>query len=74
MEKINIAQKLSLIDDHWHPHVLYIYIVPVFAVILSLAILRERFLWMFWLGTALVLGGIITANVFASREKGQANK
>ena len=53
---------------------LYIYIVPVFAVILSLAILRERFMWMFWLGAALVLGGIITANVFASREKVEANK
>ena len=37
----------------------YIYMTPVFAVILSLVILRERFSWLFWLGGAFVLGGIV---------------
>jgi drug/metabolite transporter (DMT)-like permease len=50
---------------------LYIYMVPVFAVILSLAILGERFQWLFWLGAILVLGGIVTANVFTSRGRTQ---
>ena len=40
----------------------FIYMTPVFAVILSLAILRERFAWTFWLGGALVLAGIVAAN------------
>lgn len=40
----------------------FIYLTPVFAVVLSLAILRERFGWTFWLGAALVLAGIIAAN------------
>jgi drug/metabolite transporter (DMT)-like permease len=37
----------------------YIYMTPVFAVILSLVIVRERFSWLFWLGGAFVLGGIV---------------
>jgi drug/metabolite transporter (DMT)-like permease len=41
----------------------YIYMTPVFAVILSLAILKERFSWLFWLGGALVLGGIVLASI-----------
>jgi len=41
----------------------YIYMTPVFAVILSLAILKERFSWLFWLGGALVLGGIVLASL-----------
>jgi len=40
----------------------FIYLTPVFAVLLSLAILRERFAWTFWLGAALILAGIIAAN------------
>ncbi|MHB1376032.1 MAG: DMT family transporter [Candidatus Humimicrobiaceae bacterium] len=45
---------------------IYIYLTPVFAVILSLIILHERFSWLFWVGGALILGGIIIANKFAS--------
>jgi len=44
----------------------YIYLTPVFAVILSLIILRERFSWLFWLGGAFILGGIIITNRFAA--------
>jgi drug/metabolite transporter (DMT)-like permease len=40
----------------------YIYTTPVFAVLLSLLILKERFFWPFWLGAALVLFGIVLAN------------
>ena len=45
---------------------IYIYLTPVFAVILSLIILHERFSWLFWVGGVLILGGIIIANKFAS--------
>jgi drug/metabolite transporter (DMT)-like permease len=45
----------------------YIYLTPVFAVILSLIILKERFSWLFWVGGAFILGGIIITNRFASR-------
>lgn len=44
---------------------IYIYLTPVFAVILSLIILRERFSWLFWVGGACILGGIIITNRFA---------
>jgi drug/metabolite transporter (DMT)-like permease len=47
----------------------YIYTTPVFAVLLSLLILKERFFWPFWLGAALVLGGIFMANRNPSRKK-----
>ncbi len=47
---------------------IYIYLTPVFAVILSLIILRERFSWLFWIGGALILGGIIITNRFSSRQ------
>lgn len=40
----------------------YIYLTPVFAVILSLIILKESFSWLFWVGAALILAGIIIAN------------
>ena len=46
----------------------YVYMTPVFAVILSLLILKERFAWLFWLGGALVLGGIVLASL-ARRER-----
>jgi drug/metabolite transporter (DMT)-like permease len=51
---------------------IYIYLTPVFAVILSLIILRERFSWLFWVGGACILGGIIITNRFAAdtRESG----
>ncbi len=45
---------------------IYIYLTPVFAVILSLIILNERFSWLFWVGGAVIMGGIIITNVFAS--------
>lgn len=45
---------------------IYIYLTPVFAVILSLIILNERFSWLFWVGGFLILGGIIITNRFAS--------
>jgi drug/metabolite transporter (DMT)-like permease len=45
---------------------IYIYLTPVFAVILSLIILRERFAWPFWLGGACILGGVILTNRFAA--------
>ncbi len=48
---------------------IYIYMTPVFAVILSLAILKETFLWPFWIGSALIIGGIIISNLSASTEK-----
>lgn len=44
----------------------YIYLTPVFAVILSLIILKERFSWLFWVGGALILGGIIITNIINS--------
>lgn len=47
---------------------IYIYLTPVFAVILSLIILNERFAWPFWVGGALILGGIIITNIFALRQ------
>jgi len=37
---------------------IYIFMTPVFAVILSLLILHERFSWLFWLGASLVMAGI----------------
>jgi drug/metabolite transporter (DMT)-like permease len=44
----------------------YIYLTPVFAVILSFIILQERFSWLFWVGGVLIIGGIIIINKFAS--------
>lgn len=43
---------------------IYIYLTPVFAVILSFIILHERFSWLFWVGGMLILGGIIITNKF----------
>jgi drug/metabolite transporter (DMT)-like permease len=45
---------------------IYIYLTPVFAVILSLIILKERFFWLFWLGAACILGGIVITNRLAA--------
>ncbi|MHB9128465.1 MAG: DMT family transporter [Candidatus Humimicrobiaceae bacterium] len=44
----------------------YIYLTPVFAVILSFIILHERFSWLFWVGGMFILGGIIITNKFAT--------
>ena len=46
---------------------IYIYTTPMFAVILSLVILEERFSWLFWLGGALILGGIVSVNLFSQK-------
>lgn len=53
---------------------IYIYLTPVFAVILSLIILHERFSWLFWVGGVFVLGGIIITNKFASGRSTPGNK
>jgi drug/metabolite transporter (DMT)-like permease len=45
---------------------IYIYLMPVFAIILSLIIIDERFSWLFWVGGALILAGIVITNRFAS--------
>lgn len=41
---------------------IYMYLTPVFGVILSLIILNERFSWLFWVGGLLILAGIIITN------------
>lgn len=41
---------------------IYIYLVPVFAIILSLLILKESFSWIFWLGVVLILSGIFISD------------
>ena len=46
---------------------IFIYTTPMFAVILSLIILRERFSWLFWIGCVLILGGIVTVTTFSNR-------
>jgi len=43
---------------------IFIYLTPIFAVILSIIILQESLSWRFGLGTALILGGIIVTNLF----------
>ena len=53
---------------------IYIYLTPVFAVILSLIILYERFSWLFWVGGVFILGGIIITNKFASGKSSPRNK
>ena len=47
---------------------IYIYLTPVFAVILSLIILDEKFKWLFWVGAPLILTGIIITNTFSTRK------
>jgi drug/metabolite transporter (DMT)-like permease len=41
----------------------FVYLTPVFAVVLSFLILGERFSWMFYLGAALVLAGVALSSV-----------
>ncbi len=40
----------------------FIYLTPVFAVILSFLILDERVSWLYFVGGALVLGGVVAAS------------
>jgi len=42
---------------------LYIYMAPLFAVLLSFIILHETFGWLFWFGAMLILGGIVLASL-----------
>jgi drug/metabolite transporter (DMT)-like permease len=52
---------------------IYIFMTPVFAVILSLLILHERFSWLFWLGGSLVMAGIgITTLTVRKRSAAQS--
>ncbi len=53
---------------------IYIYITPIFAVVLSLLILKETFSWRFGLGTALVLCGILLTTLFAGSTGGDRRK
>jgi drug/metabolite transporter (DMT)-like permease len=46
---------------------LFIYLTPVFAVVLAFLILDERFSWLFYLGGALVLGSVIVSTTAARR-------
>jgi drug/metabolite transporter (DMT)-like permease len=46
---------------------IFIYVTPVFAVILSFLILDERFSWLFYLGGALVLGSVVLSTVASRR-------
>ncbi len=52
----------------------YIYLTPIFAVILSLIILDERFSWLFWIGSLLIIGGIFITNKFTLRKSTEQNK
>jgi drug/metabolite transporter (DMT)-like permease len=42
---------------------IYVYITPIFAVMLSFLILHEVFGWRFWIGGALILGGIVLSGM-----------
>jgi drug/metabolite transporter (DMT)-like permease len=46
---------------------IFIYVTPVFAVILSFLILDERFSWLFYLGAAVVLGSVVLSSVASRR-------
>lgn len=48
---------------------IYMYLTPVFGVILSMIILDERFSWLFWIGGLLILIGIIITNVAKTKKK-----
>ena len=42
---------------------LYVYVTPLFAVLLSFLILHETFGWLFWLGGSLIFGGIVLSGM-----------
>ncbi len=41
----------------------YLYMTPLFAVLLSFLILHETFGWLFWIGGLLILGGIVLSGL-----------
>jgi drug/metabolite transporter (DMT)-like permease len=43
---------------------IFVYITPIFAVMLSFLILHEVFGWRFWIGGVLILGGIIITGIY----------
>jgi drug/metabolite transporter (DMT)-like permease len=45
----------------------FIYVTPVFAVVLSFLILDERSSWLFYLGGALALGSVVLSTVASRR-------
>ncbi len=47
---------------------IYMYLTPVFAIILSLIILKERFSWLFWVGGVLILVGIVITNAAINKK------
>ena len=47
---------------------IFIYVTPVFAVVLSFLILNERFSWLFYLGGALVLGSVVLSTAALQRK------
>jgi drug/metabolite transporter (DMT)-like permease len=47
---------------------IFIYLTPVFAVVLSFLILGERFTWLFYVGGALVLGSVVASSMSATRQ------
>ena len=48
---------------------IFIYVTPVFAVVLAFLILNERFSWVFYAGGALVLGGVVVSTITSSVRK-----
>jgi drug/metabolite transporter (DMT)-like permease len=46
---------------------IFIYMTPVFAVVLAFLILNERFSWLFYAGGALVLGSVIVSTMTSAR-------
>ncbi len=44
---------------------IFIYLTPVFAVVLAFLILDERFSWLFYVGGALVLGSVVVSTATA---------
>jgi drug/metabolite transporter (DMT)-like permease len=48
---------------------IFIYMTPVFAVVLAFLILDERFSWLFYAGGALVLAGVVASTISPSTRK-----
>jgi len=46
---------------------IFIYMTPVFAVVLAFLILNERFSWLFYAGGALVLGSVVVSTLTSVR-------